>query len=303
MNRKDNHNLFWIFLRKYKIVIGIFVSIPLLLSVACYFSIPYFNNAGSAAWLGFWGGYLGSAIMAGVTLYVLDKQLSQNHEENDKNRKDNITENKSNRALSSNLRLQEIEIRWFEDLKLACIKLYSAFNNDDVVLVSDLDPLTEQFNEKVSQMLTRMNETYFNFQLVVNYHKNIANKEEVMKIQHYVKEYLSLLSDMNSLFVYGLVLKDGLNNIDLTPEELNSQYRGYILKHKKNMEIPEIKENRIWDLLIDDRFDKIEYLSEVLGILRKRIDHFHMVKVGTSITELVKAEYKKANGIILNGTE
>lgn len=241
--------------------------------------------------------------MAGVTLYVLDKQLSQNHEENGKNRKDNIAENQSNRELSLNLRLQEIEIKWFEDLKIACVKLYSAFNNDDVTLVSDLDPLSEQFNEKVAKLLTRMNEAYFNFQLVVNYHKNLANKAEVIKVQHYVEEYLSLLTDMNSLFVYGHVLKDCLNDIDLTPEEFNSRCKQYILKNKKEIGIPEITDKRVWDLLIDSRFDKIEYLDEVLGILRNRIDNFHMSKVGTSITELIKAEYKKVKEIISNGTE
>lgn len=70
------------FLWKYKAVTCTLIIIPILLSVACYFSIPYFNRAGSAAWLGFWGGYLGSAIMAAVTLYVLDRQLKQNHKEN-----------------------------------------------------------------------------------------------------------------------------------------------------------------------------------------------------------------------------
>lgn len=70
------------YLQKYKAIFVILITIPILLSVACYFSLPFFNEAGSSAWLGFWGGYLGSAIMAGVTLYVLDKQLSQNHKEN-----------------------------------------------------------------------------------------------------------------------------------------------------------------------------------------------------------------------------
>lgn len=74
------------FIRKYKAVIVILILIPIVLGVACYYSVPFFNEAGSSAWLSFWGGYIGSTIMAGVTLYVLHAQLEQNHLENQENR-------------------------------------------------------------------------------------------------------------------------------------------------------------------------------------------------------------------------
>ena len=70
------------FVAKYKLVVLALILFPIVLGVACYFSVPFFNEAGSSAWLSFWGGYIGSTIMAGVTLYVLDKQLAQNHKEN-----------------------------------------------------------------------------------------------------------------------------------------------------------------------------------------------------------------------------
>lgn len=75
-------NYFKTFVSKYKFVVLALIVIPILLGIACYFSVPFFNEAGSSAWLSFWGGYIGSTIMAGVTLYVLDKQLAQNHKEN-----------------------------------------------------------------------------------------------------------------------------------------------------------------------------------------------------------------------------
>ena len=254
--------------------------------------------------LTFLGNYWGSCISALVTLFVLSRTLRQNHEENENNRQKNAAENQSNREHSSNLRLQEIELKWFEDLKLVCVKLYSAFNNDNVVIIaSDLDPLDESFNERVTQLLIRMNEAYFNFQLVVNYHKNIVNTAEARKIQHFVQEYLSLLSDMNSLFIYGSMLKDNLNNIDLSPKEIDIKLKSFICKSKSKMEIPEITDKRVWDLLIDNKFDKIVYMREVLNILRTRIDNFNMLKVGASITEFINAEYKKAKEIISNGTE
>ena len=280
-------------IKKYWWLICLLISIPLILSVCCYFSLPFFNEAGSAAWLGFWGGYLGSTIMAGVTLYVLDRQLKQNQNENSQNRANNDIQNESNRNLSEKLRLQEIEIKWFEDLKQASSLLYSAFNSNDVVIVSDMAPLSDEFHGEISRLLTRMNQAFFNFHLVVSYHNGITNLHELNIIQRYVNEYLSLLSDMDSLHIYGKVLQKGLEDIDLTKEEFDLRYKEFILNHKKNMEIPEISENRVWDLLINNRFDRIEYINEVLNILRKRIDNFPMINVGDAISKLIKSEYKK----------
>ena len=64
------------------------------------------------------------------------------------------------------------------------------------------------------------------------------------------------------------------------------------------MEFPDISENRVWNLLIDDKFDKLEYLPQILNILRQRIDNFNMLSVGTTITELVKTEYRKVMEIL-----
>lgn len=83
MPQENNSNIYYkTFISKYKFIILGLILIPILLGIACYFSVPFFNEAGSSAWLSFWGGYIGSTIMAGVTLYVLDKQLIQNHKEN-----------------------------------------------------------------------------------------------------------------------------------------------------------------------------------------------------------------------------
>lgn len=99
-------------------------------------------------------------------------------------------------------------------------------------------------------------------------------------------------------YIYGILLKEGLEEIDYSPEELETRFKGFILKHKKEMEFPDISENRVWNLLIDDKFDKLEYLPQILNILRQRIDNFNMLSVGTTITELVKTEYRKVMEIL-----
>lgn len=276
---------------KYKCILFALILVPCILSVACYFSIPYFNVAGSSAWLSFWGGYLGSVIMAGVTLFVLHKQLKQNQDENE-----------SNRKLSELIRTQELEFKWFEDLKASCSTLCAAFNNEDVVLVSDLDPLSDGFNQRVVQLLSQMNEAEFNFLLVVNYHRNIENIDEVKNIQNFVKEYISLLSDMNSLHIYGSVL-NALNSGDYQQEEIKAKLMRFIHNHKKNMDVPEVTTNRVWDLILNSRFNDINCIEDVLNILRKRIENFYMPNVCKSITALIKEEYKRITDIVKHGTK
>lgn len=254
----------------------------------------------SETWLAFFGSFIGSAILAGITLYVLQEQLKQNQDENRQNRDDNRTENESNRLQSQKFRLQEIELKWFDDLKLACSKLYSAFNSNEIVIASDLDLLSDSFHDEITRLINRMNEAYFNFQLVVNYHKNIVNISETSKLQHLVEEYQALLGDMQGLHIYGIHLKKGLEEIDYSPEELETRFKGFILKQKKEMEFPDISENRVWNLLIDDKFDKLEYLPQILDILRQRIETFDMLIVGEVITELVKKEYRKVMEILTN---
>lgn len=288
------------FFKRYWLIMLLLIICPVAVNYIVIIPnfLPIVGDSGE--WLTFFGSFIGSAIMAGITLYVLQEQLQQNQDENRQNRDDNRTENESNRLQSQKFRLQEIELKWFDDLKQVCSKLYSAFSSNEVVIASDLDPLSDSFHDEVTRLINRMNEAYFNFQLVVNYHNNIVNIAETNNIQHLVEEYLALLSDMQGLHIYGILLKEGLEEIDYSPEELETRFKGFILKHKKEMEFPNISENRVWNLLIDDKFDKLEYLPQILNILRQRIDNFNMLIVGKAITELVKKEYRKVMEILTN---
>lgn len=288
------------FFKRYWLIMLLLIICPVAVNYIVIIPnfLPIVGDSGE--WLTFFGSFIGSAIMAGITLYVLQEQLQQNQDENRQNRDDNRTENESNRLQSQKFRLQEIELKWFDDLKQVCSKLYSAFSSNEVVIASDLDPLSDSFHDEVTRLINRMNEAYFNFQLVVNYHNNIVNIAETNNIQHLVEEYLALLSDMQGLHIYGILLKEGLEEIDYSPEELETRFKGFILKHKKEMEFPNISENRVWNLLIDDKFDKLEYLPQILNILRQRIDNFNMLIIGKAITELVKKEYRKVMEILTN---
>lgn len=253
-------------------------------------------------WLSFWGTYLAAIASFGMII-ISAISIHRNSDENKQNRENNKAENQFNRLQNEKLRAQEIELKWFEDLKNACIKLDIAFNNDDVILLEDIDISSELFNNKVTQLLTRMNEAYFNFRLTIDYHGNVVQQTEVQRLRHFVAEYISLLGDLNSLFVYGYLLKEQLNNIDLQKEEIEANLKRYILDNKNKMDVHEVKQNRVWNLLLNNRYDRLEYINEVLNIMCKRIDNFNIIKVREAINMILKAEYAKIKSIHLNDTE
>lgn len=283
-HNKKHNKIILMYLRKYKGVVLALVCIPLLLNVACYFSLPFFNQVGSAAWLSFWGGYLGSAIMACVTLYVLQKQLKQNHNENE-----------SNRNHAQTMHEQEVRERWFNDLKQACAKLVVAFDYNDIIKVRDLDPMSECFRESATRLLARMNESAFNFEVTFKYYNKESKDSDFERLIQFSNEYLALLSDMHSLSVYGECLKEKLDNIDLTLDEVNCALADFIDSHKKNMEVSEIKDSRVWDLLLAEQYYSLECVQEVLRVMMKRTDNFKMKEIRDTITSLLRTEYNKIN--------
>lgn len=271
-----------VFLRKYGGVLFAFVSIPLLLNVACCFSLPFFNQVGSAAWLSFWGGYLGSAIMACVTLHVLRKQLSQNHDENE-----------NNRNHAQTMHEQEVQERWFNDLKQACVKLAVAFDHNDIIKARDLDPISECFGERTTQLLARMTDSVSNFEITFRYFKGTSEDNNYRVLVRCANEYMALVSDMQALSVYGQLLKEELD-ADLTPDEIKNKFRPFIENHKRDLKGSDVK-NRVWDLLLTTQYDKLECVQEVLRLMMKRTDNFKMDVIRDTITSLLRTEYKKIN--------
>lgn len=270
------------YLRKYKGVVLALVGIPLLLNVACYFSLPFFNQVGSAAWLSFWGGYLGSAIMACVTLYVLQKQLKQNHNENE-----------TNRNHAQTMHEQEVRERWFNDLKQACVKLVVAFDYNDIIKVRDLDPMSEFFSERATRLLARMTESTLNFEITFRYFKGTLEGDKCKILVRCANEYMALVSDMHALSVYGQLLKEKLD-ADLTPDEIKNKFRPFIESHKRDLKDSDVK-NRVWDLLLTTQYDKLECVQEVLRLMMKRTDNFKMEVIRDTITSLLSTEYNKIN--------
>ena len=89
-------------------------------------------------WTMFWGSYLGAIISAGVAFIILHIQRKDNEKDNNDNRENNKTQNEANRQLQLNIMRYQQEIHWLDNFRSASLEYCHAFNNNDVVLVTNL---------------------------------------------------------------------------------------------------------------------------------------------------------------------
>lgn len=211
------------FLNNYRYLIILFITIPIVLSICCYFSLPYFNEAGSSAWLSFWGGYLGSGIMAGITLFVLDRQLKENHKENEDNRLANYEANETNRKLQLNILSYQQEQEWLNQFRKAAIDYVSLYSYNDLVDVANVarkDPYAAFY--MIKDLFTRAGKAELELSFIQRYSESFIkiNKNKTILFIY----YNDVLGDIQSILTIRIedehkTLKDGYTSLnDLTDD-------------------------------------------------------------------------------------
>lgn len=293
--KNDSNNYFKTFVTKYKFVILGLILIPILLGVACYFSVPFFNEAGSSAWLSFWGGYLGSTIMAGITLYVLDKQLAQNHKENLCNAVMHIA------ILTNNEEKAQID-----KLADALVDFQASFNFIEINQVAER-MLNGQFlssdQEILNALLREVDMKGFKIDVLL----------KPIPVSKYISEYNKIF---NTLYNdYGLIIGDYIFFIDLMKDmpEDEKLVQEYVIREIRNNK--EIEENTlpnlsqipdynppkgICDIIEDNKYYE-DIKSHSAQIVRERlmqsinIDSHLKEVLKTTIINLLDFEYRSIN--------
>lgn len=101
------------------------------------------------AWLSFWGGYLGAIISTATVFIILYIQRKDNESENEKNRVDNEVQNKQNRVENEKLNRANRQLQlnimkyhqrshWLDEFRNASLAYCSAFNHNDLVMISNI---------------------------------------------------------------------------------------------------------------------------------------------------------------------
>jgi len=126
------------------------------------------NNKGNASssWLSFWGGYIGSIISALIAMFILWKQLNQNHDESEKNRQQNHDESEKNRQQNhdeseKNRELQLAILKHgqekarLSELKKALANYMSSFNYLEIDRVAD-NMINGKYDQEDYKCLTNL---------------------------------------------------------------------------------------------------------------------------------------------------
>lgn len=274
-NQDHSTNNLTEFIKKYKLIIIILILIPVVLGIACYFSVPFFNRAGSSAWLGFWGGYIGSTIMAGVTLYVLHTQLTQNHQENEENRLIQINTIKYQTKIAWINQLRKVITYSLENLTFSVQNMY------EQQMVTDRNSI----NQVTMDLFENANKVKREF-VTVLYGCGEYEDTFITFLDLFCQRYLCYLFDLEFLYH----IED-----HITPDLLKNRVVEYRKrKHssfRQNKRLSAIIEERCYGA--DDK-DLAYYTNEL--IKRYEFEDFE-----SKCFELLKYEFKTANDL-LNGT-
>lgn len=152
-------------------------------------------------WTMFWGSYLGAIISAGVAFIILHIQRKDNEKDNNDNRENNKTQNEANRQLQLNIMRYQQEIHWLDNFRSASLEYCHAFNNNDVVLVTNLMWENPKDAFKILKTLydkLGASEAHFSF-LCKNDDKGSILKSDVLKT-HLLHQ--QLLDDIQWVVLY-----------------------------------------------------------------------------------------------------
>lgn len=188
-------------IKRYWWIIPVILILPILINFTLL--VPAISPivGEDTDWLSFWGGYLGAIISAGVAFYILHIQRNDNKKDNINNRKSNKAQNEANRQLQLNIMRYQQEIHWLDKFRLSCLEYSHAFNNNDVVMVTNLmwDNPREAFNI-LKTLYDRLGttEAHFSF-LCKNNDESSILKSDVFNTH---QSFQQLLDDIQWIVLY-----------------------------------------------------------------------------------------------------
>lgn len=240
------------YLKEYWWVIAIIVMTPPLLN--CVLSIPAFCRivGVDTDWLSFYGGYIGAVITSLITLYVLYKQLMQNHKEND-----------ANRTLQLNIFQYEQEKQW---LRKACIDNIIAYNPNylkEICNIISFHPNTESVFNKVKELANRINKIDL---IIDSLLLNNNNSNFNLKRKKYYTKYTKIINEIQALSLFINADKYKINELLSLAQDIPQNIKDLITYR---IESPLFEFTNINKVLVDIAVLKITTANTIYQDLRK----------------------------------
>lgn len=287
-------------LKKYLWMPLLILLIPCVINFIMVKPIIWEITGNGTSWLSFWGSYIGSLVSSAIALFILWKQLNQNHQENEEsrtlshqenedNRKQNHKENEENRKLQlKNIEYQQ-KTQWLNLLRSKLADYYSAFCFNDLtfleVKILEKENLSEIRNE-IKMLYDRMTNVDFSVRILFPGNADSDEERLLLEIKKVTEEFYAVLSDLDWYIL----------TVAYLPGSFESNKESYIKKTDYFAEAAKynLSHDRIWDIIraysyniYDMHMDIVsKYLDNVFDVLNPDSVQEH-------ITNLIDYEQNK----------
>ena len=221
-------------------------------------------------WLSFWGGYLGAILSTMVAFYVLHRQISQNQEQNEENRRLNEGENRFNRDLQVRIMEYQLGLNNLNQFKQACIRCQEAYAYNNLCHIANLThedkyvPLT-----KIAEYMAAASTAKRNID-IIDFTDSQASKDILRLNCRLYHDFTEALLDLEVLVSY-LSFKEDKAVDGLTNDPHSSNILKPIISKHIN-EISLVGVNKVIDKMISARLDI--YDSDVIEELWRKAFKF-----------------------------
>lgn len=269
--------------RKYWWLLIILIVLPGIINLCYYFPAIDAIFLEPQKWTTFWGSYIGAIVSTLVTLFVLFKQLEQNHSENEYNRK-----------LQLSVLEYQKDMQWLNAFTSKIIDYLNAINwnewgfiREDIIFNKD----RENLRQRIRQITEKINSLDAELHVLLLNRLDDKEKSFVEKIDSYSGELWALSNDVD-----WYVFKDLLTRVNngLTKEELKhiveSEYQ-HIPYKCKSTDISNIIE--VWN------YDIAKHNRDIISVrVNQALNVLSYEEIRTSIFDFLDYEKKKIESTI-----
>lgn len=276
-------------LKKYWWVILLIISAPILINYLILKPAIFKFIGKDTDWLNFWGAYIGTILSSFIAFYVLHKQLIQNQNENENNRK-----------LQINILNYQQKSQWLTELKVKLAEYYKSFSFNDINAIADRI-LTKETNviiqiketrASLKQIIDSFNIADFSKGIMFS---NELTKEEskfIAKLKSYSGEFYALLEDIDWYMfeVYGHTGGDDMLK-DMYVEETKSY------QQEEHTHISQSR--RIWDIIIEYDYKITSKNKEIISTrMKEAMLNIKADDIQKTIVALIDFEQETINNIL-----
>lgn len=271
--------------RKYWWLLIILIVLPGIINLCYYFPAIDAIFLEPQKWTIFWGSYIGAIVSTLVTLFVLFKQLEQNHSENEYNRK-----------LQINILDYQRRVEWLNIFTPKLMDYFKSFNWNEWIFIRE-DIIKHKNRENIRQRLRALSDNINILDADVHaWLPNALDEKEklfVKKIDYYSGEFWALADDVDWYVFEDFFTKtqNGLSKNDIE----NIVKKEYAPRHFMSQSL------KMGQLIHDFQYDINKHHKDIISSrINDALKRFSYETMRKDIEDFILYEKEKAEAILKN---